>query len=366
MQTPSLQNVALGKPVTDGPDFGPSWQVDLGGEHLVRTVVVHYGRELGARLRRLRILTSRDGRRWRTVFRGLDGDSPAPGEPFVAGIEEGPIARHVRVQMDASDWIYFGPCEVLGAAPDAASLERVSSEDAMADGVARGRDGHFAAVGDHEIFIDRGRYSARMVAELSDPAFEQSSRNLVRRVVGYRDRVIELGTAVGVTAMAAASLVGPDNVVSFEANPRLIEDARGNFARNGLGAIGLRNGVLRNRARFVPGDRAELHVHRDFWASRLASGPPGEDVVEVVHVPVFCLEDEIAAHRADVLVCNIEGGEVELLTDADLSPIRVLVLETHYWAAGVAPTDAMIRKLVLSGFNIDLAISGNQRLALRR
>src|SRR4029450_10670044 len=107
MQTPSLQNVALGKPVTDGPDFGPSWQVDLGGEHLVRTVVVHYGRELGARLRRLRILTSRDGRRWRTVFRGLDGDSPAPGEPFVAGIEEGPIARHVRVQMDASHWIYI-------------------------------------------------------------------------------------------------------------------------------------------------------------------------------------------------------------------------------------------------------------------
>jgi len=67
-----------------------------------------------------------------------------------------------------------------------------------------------------------------------------------------------------------------------------------------------------------------------------------------------------------VLVCDIEGGEVELLMGADLSALRLIILETHYWAQGETATDAMVRELILSGFSIHLEASGWNVLALRR
>jgi hypothetical protein len=81
---------------------------------------------------------------------------------------------------------------------------------------------------------------------------------------------------------------------------------------------------------------------------------------------VRSLEQEIAAHQANVLICDIEGGEVVLLTGADLSGIRMIIMETHRWAVGEALTDAMIRDLILQGFAVDLSASAGEILLFRR
>jgi len=47
------------------------------------------------------------------------------------------------------------------------------------------------------------------------------------------------------------------------------------------------------------------------------------DDVVFARVPVFCLEDEIEAHRANVLICDIEGGEVDLRMQSDLAGIHL-------------------------------------------
>ena len=361
-------DIALAKPVTrnEGSELGPFWQVDLEGDYLIRRVVISHTQQCGAWLRRLRILTSHDAKRWQTVFRRMD-DFGQNGEPYVAHIDGTDVARHVRVQMDASDYIYFSECQVFGERAESSVLERFrKAEEAIAEYGTHAREGSFATIGEFEIFIDRGRYSPRMISALTTPYYDQAARNLVRQLVDFSDRVIDIGTAVGVTAMTVASLVGAENVLAFEANPHLIEDARKNFRRNSLERIDVRNGILQNRAHHILGERAAFHIHKDFWASSLSAPPTTEGIVEVVHIPSFCLEDEIDAHRANVLVCNIEGGEVELLADADLSKVRLIILETHCWAVGRAPTDAMMRKLILSGFNIDLALSAHERIALRR
>ena len=36
------------------------------------------------------------------------------------------------------------------------------------------------------------------------------------------------------------------------------------------------------------------------------------------------------AHRAKVLICDIEGGEVDLLMQSDLARIKKIIIETHY------------------------------------
>jgi FkbM family methyltransferase len=230
----------------------------------------------------------------------------------------------------------------------------------------RQRHGHIAMVGAFEIFVDDANYSLSCRQSLDSGTFEARERALVTACLRPGDRVIELGTAVGVVASTAAAITGAANVLTFEANPYILADARANFARNRMPEIAGRHAVLANRRLYRPNATTRFHLHRDFWASRLdaSEGQPG--VVQSLDVPVRSLEQEIAAHGADVLICDIEGGEVALLTGADLSGIRMIILETHYWAVGEALTDAMMRNLIMQGFSLHLRASGQEVLLLRR
>ena len=207
-------------------------------------------------------------------------------------------------------------------------------------------------------------YGPRVSSALREGWYERYERELATNFLSSGDRVLELGTAVGIVAMTAARIVGPQNVRTYDANPDMIADARENFARNGLGQIDARLGLLVNRRQFVPGE-VEFGVAREFWASR-RPGVNEHGFVRRVSAPMRCLEDEIDAFGANVMICDIEGGEVELLIGADLSKLRLLILETHYWAQGEAATDAMVRELIIGGFSIHLEASLRGVLALRR
>ncbi len=207
-------------------------------------------------------------------------------------------------------------------------------------------------------------YGPNVKAALRGGSYEKRERELVARFVLPVDRVLELGTGVGIVAMTAAKIVGPSHIVTYDANPDIAADARANFARNGLEGIEARVGLLANRRRFIPG-AAAFGVAEEFWASR-RPGEGEQGFERVISAPVRCLEDEIEAFGANVLICDIEGGEVDLLTGADLSALRLIVLETHYWAQGETATDAMVRELILNGFAIHLEASAWSVLALRR
>jgi len=165
----------------------------------------------------------------------------------------------------------------------------------------------------------------------------------------------------------AARIAGAENVSTFDGNPDIVGDARDNFQRNGLQGIRSHVGILRNRQSISdPHEMMTFHINREFWASRLSASTADRDVVKTVQVPILCLEDVIKEHRATVLICDIEGAEVDLLSHADLAGIRLIIMETHYRAAGEVATDEMVRQLIMSGFSIHLGVSHNHFLVLRR
>ncbi len=269
--------------------------------------------------------------------------------------------------MDGLNFLHFDECQVFGWEPS--DLERTTLAQKIVetiDAITTGRDGHISDVGGFSIFTDVRRYGAPIISALNSGTYEWTERHLARELLTTSDRVIELGTAVGAVAMTAAVVVGPEHVLTFEANPYILQDAQKNFSYNGLPQIQAKNGIVRNERLFKNDEVADFHISKNFWASRLSVNDTDNDIVETVQVPIFCLEEEVRRHRATVLICDIEGGEVELLSNAKLDGIRMIIMETHYWSAGVSETDLMIRKLVNDGFNIDLAHSAHQVVALRR
>jgi FkbM family methyltransferase len=355
-------------------ESNPWWQVDLQHEFLIRKVVLYNRQEYAQRLRYFSILISLDGEKWEVIYRkrnksvfGLTDELP-----YVAEISQDHLARYVRVRLDGLESLHFSECQVFGKAVGAEARQRLIEEAARAEQgrleLPPGRNGKLIEIDDFMVFVDHDNYAPEIIATLESGWYESRERWLAKEILEPDDRVIEAGTAVGLVAMTAALIVGAANVLTFDANPEIVADAQCNFKRNGLGEIKSRWGVLKNRRSVHRGENetVDFYISKHFWASRLQASEHDESILKMVQVPVFCLEDEIEVHGANVLICDIEGGEVELLMESDLRSIRKIIIETHYGWVGEQETDEMMRKLISDGFSIHLGLSGQQVITLRR
>jgi hypothetical protein len=59
----------------------------------------------------------------------------------------------------------------------------------------------------------------------------------------------------------------------------------------------------------------------------------------------------LAAERADVLVMDIEGAEIDLLAKTDLTSLREIIVELHPHIVGEEETDAMVASICGQGFS---------------
>jgi FkbM family methyltransferase len=359
----------------------PWWQVDLQSLCIISEVRVFNRQVCAYRMRHFRLLGSLDGSTWLVLHRKTDdADFGVKDlEPYSINLPPDTISRYLRVQLEAEDVLHFCELEVLGEKVNKtnskalqenfarelrkAALEEEQRQLALHDG----RQGFIKTIGSVSVFVDNDNYSPIVIKTLTEGWYERRERTLVNKLIKTGDRVLEVGTALGAVTMTAARIVGAKHVLSFEANPQIAADARKNFLFNDLDGIQSRVAVLCNRLRFgsAPGE-VEFSISRDFWASRLHVGPISQDIIKTVRVPTACLEDQIQNHRASVLICDIEGGEIELLIGADLKGIRLIIMEVHNWAVGAPMTDAMMRWLVVNGFNVDLNHTGDNIAILSR
>jgi FkbM family methyltransferase len=206
---------------------------------------------------------------------------------------------------------------------------------------------------------------AQALEALRRGTYEGRETRLAKALLRPGMRVMELGTCTGYVAMQAARIVGPQNVFCYEAHPDNADLARRHFAANGM-AITLTHGVLAPRRLLGPAAPRSVTFYLSGSLVSSALTAEGMRRARPVEVARLCLEDEIARHAATVLIVDIEGGEVELLGEADLAGIDAIMMETHYRKAGMRATNAMIARLVGLGFRLDLRHSAGEVVHLFR
>jgi FkbM family methyltransferase len=345
-------------------EYRPWWQVDLGQEYLITRVRLYNRDVYKERLNRFSILSSIDGRTWSVAYSKKDD---RVFDQVTVDIPGECLGRYLRVRLDGVGCLHFQECEVFGGAVDSETRRRLIECDAASRvDLPEGRRGYIGELGGLFVFVDEVRYGAKICNAIDYGYYERRERGLVDAHIKPGDRVLEVGTAIGVVTMSAARIVGAKNVATFDANPDIVADAEQNFARNELGEIDVQVGVLKNRKHYRPGERVKFYVAERFWASRLNASPSGGGIIKTVDIPAFCLEEELKRTNANVMIVDIEGGEVDLLSEANLSQVRLIIMETHYWSVGERAIDAMIGSLIGSGFSIDLVASKDQVVLLRR
>ncbi|QFS83818.1 hypothetical protein FIU97_13805 [Roseivivax sp. THAF40] len=166
-------------------------------------------------------------------------------------------------------------------------------------------------------------------------------------VVREGDRVLEMGSGLGVVGAVAALNRAPERVISFEANPHLVPHIEALYAASGIEErIAVRNRVVM-AAPDAP-RTVTFHVHASFLGSSLIE--PEARRSEPVEVETVSFEDVHAELNPTVILCDIEGGELDFLRHADLSGVRAVVMEFHPGAYGREGMRECKRILERAGF----------------
>lgn len=201
------------------------------------------------------------------------------------------------------------------------------------------------------------RMSPYQVRKLLCGRHTRHERRLLVDRLESEDIVMELGGGIGMLATACALKIGGERVHSYEANPTLESLIRDNYALNEVNPH-LKMCMLDRTSGTCP-----FHVSEHFARSS-AYKLADQDETTVYDVPVEPLNDEIHRIQPTVLVMDVQGSEGKLLSFADLTNVRKLLVEVHANVLGIGRVNALRRQLRHQGF-LEVDRAGQSFLYIR-
>ena len=171
--------------------------------------------------------------------------------------------------------------------------------------------------------------------------YEKFECDLVKQHVTAGAKVLEIGTGIGLVSLVATRLSGQGNVLSYEANPKMEATIRANYLLNGF------EPNLRMKA--LTADGRELTFFQD--QNILSSSLHERDIKSTtITVPSVAINDVLKEAAPSVILMDVEGAEVELLEIADLSNVKVMIIEMHPHIVGHDVIDGLLESLNAQGF----------------
>ncbi len=197
--------------------------------------------------------------------------------------------------------------------------------------------------------ISNAHLSPSLKDALKIGKYERQELFAIRTHLRPDDTVLEVGTGIGYLAIEAARVVGGQNLTTVEANPKLFDNIRSNFALNGIDDITLLNfAVLAG-----PGpDRVRFHIPKAFHAASLHGAKI--PFARKIKVNSAALNDLLVVRKATVLICDAEGAEVDYFFTPLPAQLRLIILEVHPRRYGEAEIEAIFTRLAALGFRYEL------------
>ncbi|NNE53768.1 MAG: FkbM family methyltransferase [Sulfitobacter sp.] len=150
-------------------------------------------------------------------------------------------------------------------------------------------------------------------------------------VVKPGDRVLELGAGIGLVGAVTLKNAKPSKVLAYEANPDLIPHIEALYKLNKLGKkIEIRNKILVSDPKAPKS--LPFHVRNSYLGSSLIDTT--RRPTRAIKVPTESYASVHKSFKPDVIIMDIEGGELEFLRHADLKGVRAIVVEFHPEAYG--------------------------------
>lgn len=190
--------------------------------------------------------------------------------------------------------------------------------------------------------------SARVLDSLKAQRYEQKEAKQLASLITKGERVLELGAGLGFMSTLAGLNPYTEQVLSYEADPRLVGYIQSVHALNGVKNAEIKNGVLTEdgAAAAIP-----FFIRHNFWGSSLEE--KSGDYVDKVMVPSISLTDAVASFRPTMIVSDIEGAEVATFRDAALTGVTKIIVELHTNVVGREGVSSLFYSMMSRGFVYD-------------
>jgi FkbM family methyltransferase len=191
--------------------------------------------------------------------------------------------------------------------------------------------------------------SPKILSAIERGFYEAEEARHLPYILQKDERVLELGTGLGLISALCALNGLVDRVMTVEANPLLMDYISRLHEINQLSSkIEVLNAVaLPNPA----SSSMKFYRRADFWASSLDSGPWGYD--EVIEVRTLDLNKLIADFKPTMMIVDIEGGERHLFSGIELGTVRKVMMEVHQNVIGRVGMKAVFDELSARDFHYD-------------
>ncbi len=191
--------------------------------------------------------------------------------------------------------------------------------------------------------------------------YEWQEALAAKRILRPDDRVLELGAGLGFLSSFVQSTTPVAKYLAVEADARLLAHIRKTHTLNNIQNVELINAAVTSSPEALSSGYMDFTQNRAFWAS----GPETEHGVKT-RVSTIPFHDIVREQGVNVVLCDIEGGEWELLNEADLSAIRALSMEIHPAITGRKKIASMFDQIHAQGLLYDSTASNGQVVAFTR
>lgn len=189
--------------------------------------------------------------------------------------------------------------------------------------------------------------SHHMRKRLREGRYEILEANLIPQLLDASDSLLELGGGIGYLSSLLYRLGKCRHLVVVEAHPELIPVIHKNHSLNSVAATVI-HGLVGLGDSSLP---AGFFIRDNFWASSFFPPTAQDGKGRLVEVKRISLSNLLREHNITAVICDIEGGEIGLFGEVDLSRVQKIVVEQHVSVIGEDGVDAVRRQIADQGLS---------------
>lgn len=202
-----------------------------------------------------------------------------------------------------------------------------------------------------------------LVRQIIRGRYEEQEIKAIKNCLGEGERVLELGGGLGFVSTAISLSFKPRSYDVVEASPRMVAAIRDTHEINGVKGVEIHNVVATSEPETLRRGYADFMLARNFLGSSIFRHAKTTSSVRVAAIP---LETLLRERKPTVLIADIEGGEMDLLTGISMPSVNLAVIEIHPKRIGLRGVKKVFEDFSRNNFVYDAAGSFRQVVTFRR
>jgi FkbM family methyltransferase len=197
------------------------------------------------------------------------------------------------------------------------------------------------------------KWSFPLLKALYDKTYEEAELKIIDKVLEKNDKVLEIGTGLGLISSFCSKRIDNNNIITYEANPLIKNHLFNLYKINKVSPI-------LNIALVTDNNRINTFYSEpnDIWSSSMKK--LSETALEIKLNSVN-IADIILKYKPNFLIIDIEGAEYDLISKIDFTNINKLQIELHKKLIGEEKINEVVNIITSDGFKVDKSLSTSEQ-----